>query len=217
MTRAMGTKNKQRARSSGGSDSDRAHSKEPARSLSKARIREAVRAAIVGQVGESPTPAELAAAQARAKAAIAAASSSTVPLHAHGAGGSAASAHPEVLSVAAAKAGATMAGPKAPADEADKPVKAAPVAAWVSGLTSPPAHVAPGKGPPPGTHLQAPVTPPKRMAAVPVSLPKPQAVPVAQQSVPETPAPAPASRPAVSYGPPSPVATTAPDTLNPKP
>ena len=116
----MGTKNKQRARSSGGSDSDRASSKEPARSLSRERLREAERAAIISQVGDSPTPAELAAAGARAKAATAAKSSSAVPLWAGATGGSAASSTPEVLSVAAAKAGATMAGPKAPTDD-DKP------------------------------------------------------------------------------------------------
>ena len=149
----MGTKNKQRARSGGGSDSDRASSKEPARSLSRERQREAERAAIVGQVGEDPTPAELAAAQALARAAIAAKSGSAVPLcpgaaggSAASAGGSAASTTPEVISVAAAHAGATMTGPKAPADEG-KPVKAAPqghkaapVGAWVSGIAVDPAQ-----------------------------------------------------------------------------
>ena len=207
----MGTKNKQRARSGGGSDSDRASSKEPARSLSRERQREAERAAIVGQVGEDPTPAELAAAQALARAAIAAKSGSAVPLcpgaaggSAASAGGSAASTTPEVISVAAAHAGATMTGPKAPADEG-KPVKAAPqghkaapVGAWVSGITNLPARsVVPGKFPPPGVgaHQQAPLTPPKRRTVAPVSLnlsppapvaQQPKAAPVVQQSAPVT-------------------------------
>ena len=184
MTRAMGTKNKQRARSSGGSDTERARSqsKEPARSLSKERLREAERAAIVGQVGDSPTPAELAAAQARAKAAM---SSSAAPQGAPGAS----SAAPEVVSVAAAAAGATMAPKAAPVPQKAKPAKAAPAGAWVAGIT------------PPVAASRAPVTPPKAAA-----------VPVAQEPVPETPPPASAQRPAVSFGPPSPVAASAPDT-----